>query len=185
MVLKCDPVFSAVESINKLDNSINVILTPQGKVFNHDVACEFSNKDQVIMICGHYEGFDERIKEGIDSVEISIGDFILTGGEIGAIAIIDAVSRLISGVLGKDESSFYESFSSGLLEYPQYTRPSEYRGMKVPDILLSGNHKEIAKWRKTQEIMRTYKKRPDLYKKFIEKGLSKEDKQIIHENIGE
>lgn len=181
MVLICNPVFSAVESVKKLDNSVTVLLTPQGKPFNQEIAEEFSLKDQLIMICGHYEGFDERIREGIDLIEISIGDFVLTGGELASLCIIDSVTRLLSGALGKDESSSEDTFSSGLLEYPHYTRPPEFRGMKVPEILLSGNHQEIARWRRKQAIKRTFEKRPDLFEKFEKKELSREDRIIISE----
>ena len=181
MVLMCDPIFSAVESIEKKEKSITLLLTPQGKTFNQEIAAELSKKDQIIMICGHYEGFDERIREGLEVMEVSIGDFVLTGGELAALAIIDAVTRLIPGSLGKNESAHYDSFASGLLEYPQYTRPAEYRGMKVLEILLSGNHQEIAKWRRKQEIIRTFQKRPDLFNKFKQKGLTKEDQKILDE----
>ena len=191
MVLMCDPIFSSVESIEKFDNSLTILLTPQGKPFNQEIAKEFIGKDQLIMICGHYEGFDERIREGLSQIhkdensviEISIGDFVLTGGELAALSIIDSVTRLIPGSLGKDESAHYDTFASGLLEYPQYTRPAEYREMKVPEVLLSGNHQEIAKYRRAQEIIRTYRKRPDLFKKFEEKGLTKEDKQRLDEYL--
>lgn len=179
MVLMCDPVFSAIESVNKLENSCTILLTPQGKTFNQDIAEELSQKDQLIMICGHYEGFDERIRQGMNLVEISIGDFVLTGGELAALCIIDSVTRLIPGSLGKDESAHYDSFSSGLLEYPQYTRPPEYKGMRVPDVLMSGNHQEIAKWRRQQAILRTYERRPDLFEKFVLQGVSKEDKILL------
>ena len=181
MVLMCEPIFSAVESIEKKDNSATLLLTPQGKTFTQQTACEFSTKDQIIMICGHYEGFDERIRENLDVIEVSIGDFVLTGGELAALAIIDAITRLVPGSLGKDESAHYDTFASGLLEYPQYTRPADYKGMKVPDVLLSGNHQEIAKWRRTQEILRTFKKRPDLFEKFKQTNLTKQDQKILDE----
>jgi len=181
MVLMCDPIFSAYESIEKLDNFQTVLLTPQGIPFNQELSNELSSKDQIILICGHYEGFDERIRQGIDLIEISIGDFVLTGGELPALCIMDSVTRHIEGALGKIESAHYDSFSSGLLEYPQYTRPYEYRGMVVPEVLRSGNHQEIAKWRRKQEILRTMQRRPDLFEKFVQKGLSKEDKKLIDE----
>jgi tRNA (guanine37-N1)-methyltransferase len=186
MVLMCDPIFSAVESVKKEENSVLVLLTPQGKPFNQDMANDFSTKDQIILMCGHYEGFDERIREGLNPVEVSIGDFVLTGGELASLCIIDSVTRLLPGALGKDESASEDTFSSGLLEYPHYTRPPEYRGMRVPEILLSGNHQEIAKWRRKQSILRTMNKRPDLFPKFLDKGLSKEDKKLSDEikNLG-
>ncbi|OGH96843.1 MAG: tRNA (guanosine(37)-N1)-methyltransferase TrmD [Candidatus Melainabacteria bacterium GWF2_32_7] len=183
MVLMCDPIFSAIESVQKLENSCTILLTPQGKPYNQEIAHEFSQKDQLLLICGHYEGFDERIRQGLDLVEISIGDFVLTGGELAALCIVDSVTRLLPGALGKVESAFDDTFSSGLLEYPQYTRPPEYRGMTVPEVLLSGNHKEIDKWRRKQAIIRTMEKRPDLFEKFVQKGISKEDKLIIDEYI--
>ncbi|NLF82508.1 MAG: tRNA (guanosine(37)-N1)-methyltransferase TrmD [Candidatus Gastranaerophilales bacterium] len=164
MVLMCQPFYDAYESIEQAENSLQILLSPQGNVFNQAMAKDFSKKDQIIMMCGHYEGFDERIRMIPNIIEVSIGDFVLTGGELPALCIIDAVMRLIPGALGKDESALEESFSEGLLEYPHYTRPYDFRGMKVPDILLSGNHKEIAKWRREQALFRTTQKRPDLIK---------------------
>lgn len=181
MVLMCDPVFSAYESIEKKPNSQVIFLTPQGRPFDQALSNELSQKDQIILICGHYEGFDERILEGIDGIEVSIGDFVLTGGELGALCVMDSVTRHVEGALGKIESAHYDSFSDGLLEYPHYTRPYEYRGMVVPEVLTSGNHKEIAKWRRKQEFLRTKKKRPDLFEKFLTQELSKQDKAIIEE----
>ncbi|MFH0701962.1 MAG: tRNA (guanosine(37)-N1)-methyltransferase TrmD [bacterium] len=166
MVLMCEPIFAALESVEKQSNSLVILLTPQGRTFNKDMAHEFSLKNQLIMLCGHYEGFDERIRQGLDLIEISIGDFVLTGGELAALCMVDSVTRLLPGALGKEESALNDSFSSGLLEYPQYTRPPEFRGMKVPEVLLSGNHKKIAKWRQEQAIIRTIEKRPDLFEKF-------------------
>ncbi|MDD3012475.1 MAG: tRNA (guanosine(37)-N1)-methyltransferase TrmD [Candidatus Gastranaerophilales bacterium] len=181
MVLMCDPIFQAVESVERQENSELIMLTPQGEIYNHETAKELSKKDQLILICGHYEGFDERIREGLKPREISIGDYVLTGGELGALAIIDSVTRLLPGTLGKDESAIHDSFFSGLLEHPHYTRPPEYREMKVPDVLLSGNHKEIDKYRRKQSIKRTYERRSDLFKIFEKSGLSKEDKIILKE----
>lgn len=181
MVLMCDPIFQSVESVEKQDNFELIMLTPQGETYNQKIAEELSKRDQLIMLCGHYEGFDERIREGLKPREISIGDYVLTGGELGALAIIDSVTRLLPGTLGKDESALHDSFSNFLLEYPHYTRPSEYRGMKVPDVLLSGNHKEIEKWRRKQSIKRTYQRRPDLFKIFENLELSKEDRIIVKE----
>ena len=180
MVLMCDPIFSAVESIPKENNCVQILLTPQGQQFNQKMALELSKKDQLIMICGHYEGFDERIRTGLNVIELCIGDFVLTGGELPALCLIDAITRNVEGALGKIESAHEDTFSEDLLEYPQYTRPVEYRNMKVPDILLSGNHQEIARWRREQQFIRTYNKRPDLFKKFTDQNLSKEDKIIIN-----
>jgi len=181
MVLMCDPIFQSVESIKKQENNELILLTPQGEPYSQQIAVELSKKDQLIMICGHYEGFDERIREGLKPREISVGDYVLTGGELGALAVIDSVTRLLPGTLGKDESALHDSFSSGLLEYPQYTRPAEYRGMKVPEVLQSGNHKEIEKYRKKQSIKRTFERRTDLYKIFEKSELSKEDMILLNE----
>lgn len=181
MVLKCEPFFAAVESIEKLPNSKTILLTPQGKTYNQGIASELKSLDQLILICGHYEGYDERIRVGTDLIEISVGDFILTGGELGALIIIDSITRLMPGALGKKESFLDDSFSSDLLEYPHYTRPYDFRGMKVPDVLLSGNHKEIYKWRRKEAIKRTYSKRPDLFEKFLQKELNKIDNEILKE----
>lgn len=152
MVLMCDPIFKAYESIERLHNSEFIMLSPHGEKFDHKICLELSEKQQLILLCGHYEGFDERIKIGLKPREISLGDFILTGGELAAMCIIDSVSRQIEGVLGKFESAQQDSFSDGMLKYPQYTKPREYRDMPVPDVLLNGNHGEIEKWRKGQKI---------------------------------
>jgi len=181
MVLMCQPFYDAYESIEKLDNSVSVMFTPQGKTFDQRMAEDFSKKSQIVMLCGHYEGYDERIRGIPDIIEISIGDFVLTGGELGALCVIDAVTRLIPGSIGKEESAEDDSFSQDLLEYPHYTRPYDFRTMKVPDILLSGNHKEIAIWRKKQAILRTRAKRPDLFQKFMKKEHTKEEKKILKE----
>jgi len=181
MVLMCEPIFAAHESVQKLENTLTIMLTPQGKPYNQQMAENFSKKDQLIFICGHYEGFDERIRTGIDLMEISLGDFVITGGELAALAVIDSTARLLPGVLGKDESSTLDSFSQGLLEYPQYTRPAEFRGMKVPDVLMSGNHKQIDLWRKKQSLIRTRQRRPDLFEKYTRKTLSQEEKSMIKE----
>jgi len=181
MVLACQPFYDAYESINKLEDSVSVIFTPQGKPFNQETASALSKKNQIIMICGHYEGYDERIRQIPDLIEISVGDFVLTGGELGALCVIDAVTRLLPGGIGKEESAEEDSFSDGLLEYPHYTRPYDYRGMVVPDVLLSGNHKEISIWRKKQAILRTQAKRPDLFEKFMRREHTKEEKNILKE----
>lgn len=162
MVLMPQPYVDAYEAVEKIENSLTVMLTPQGKPFNEKVCLELAKYNQIIMLCGHYEGFDERIRDIIKPTEISIGDFVLTGGELPALCLIDSVSRKIDGTLGKIESADFDSFSNGLLEYPQYTKPREYRGYKVPDVLLNGNHAEIDKYRKEQSFLRTKERRADL-----------------------
>ena len=162
MVLMAQPYVDAYDSIKKLDNSLTIMLTPQGEVFNENLCVELSQYSQIIMLCGHYEGYDERIRDIIKPREISIGDFVLTGGELPALCVMDAVSRKIEGTLGKMESANFDSFSTGLLEYPQYTKPRDFRGYKVPEVLLSGNHAEIEKYRYQQQIERTRLRRPDL-----------------------
>lgn len=164
MVLMPQPYVDAYESIEKIENSITVMLSPQGEPLCEKVVKELADFEQIICLCGHYEGFDERIREIIKPKEISIGDFVLTGGELPALCLIDAVSRKLEGTLGKIESAQDDSFSDGLLEYPQYTKPREYRGFKVPEVLLNGNHKEINEFRQQQRILRTKLKRPDLLK---------------------
>ncbi|MCD8024683.1 MAG: tRNA (guanosine(37)-N1)-methyltransferase TrmD [Candidatus Gastranaerophilales bacterium] len=165
MVIMAPPVFEAYEDIDKTDDFEFIMLTPQGEKYCQKTCTELSKRKQLILLCGHYEGFDERIRIGLKPREISLGDYVLTGGELGALCIIDSVSRQIEGVLNKTDSPLNDSFSeglSGLLEHPQYTRPREYRGMKVPDVLLSGNHAEIEKYRQEQRILRTKLRRPDL-----------------------
>ncbi len=165
MVLACQPIFDCFEAIEKKENSEFIMLTPQGEKFNQKIALELSKKSQLILLCGHYEGFDERIRIGLRPREISIGDYVLTGGELGALVIIDSVSRNLENYLGLDSCAHTDSFSDGLkglLEYPHYTKPREYRGMKVPDVLLSGNHQEIEKFRFEESLKRTKKMRPDL-----------------------
>lgn len=162
MVLRVDIVAPAIAAVKKLNPDSSVILmTPQGEKFSQSLATNLSKNSGLILVCGHYEGFDERIREYVDK-EISIGDYVLTGGEIPAMVITDAVVRLIPGVLGDDASSHDESHSEGLLEYPHFTRPLEYEGKTVPEVLTSGNHKEIDKWRKEQSLERTKLRRPDL-----------------------
>ena len=164
MVFNLQPIFDAFDNVRKKNKFADVILlTPQGRPFQQQTAWDLSRKKGMILISGHYEGIDERIKPIID-MELSIGDYILTGGEIPAMAVIDAVIRLLPGVLGHNHSCVDESFNCGLLEYPQYTRPAEYRNLKVPDVLLSGNHKSIITWRRMQSILKTIDKRPDLIK---------------------
>lgn len=166
MVLMPQPYVDAYDSIEKLENSITVMLSPQGEPLNENLVVDLANYNQIIMLCGHYEGFDERIRDIIKPKEISVGDFVLTGGELPALCLIDAVSRKLNGTLGKIESAEDDSFSNGLLEYPHYTKPRDFRGYKVPDVLLNGNHKEINEFRYNQQIERTKLKRPDLYEKY-------------------
>lgn len=167
MVLAAQPYVDAYENIERCENSLTVMLTPQGEVFDDNMSNEFANYDQIVLICGHYEGFDERIRDIIKPKEVSIGDFVLTGGELPALCLIDSVSRKIKGTLGKIESADEDSFSNGLLEYPHYTKPREYRGLEVPKVLLNGNHSEIEKFRHEKSLERTKAKRPDLYDKWI------------------
>ena len=167
MVMKPEPVFNTVETIEQQAGPCRkkILLTPQGVKFNQQIARELSRESYLMLICGHYEGVDERIRLGLDVFELSIGDYIMSGGEIPAMVVIDAVVRLIPGVLGDSESVVNESFADILLEYPQYTRPAEYRGMKVPEILISGNHQKIKEWKRENAVKRTIEKRPDILKK--------------------
>ena len=167
MVLMPQPYVDAYNSVEKLENSVTLMMTPQGEPFNDKISNELTKYEQVIILCGHYEGYDERIREIIKPREISIGDFVLTGGELPALCVIDSISRKIDGTLGKIESAHDDSFSDGLLEYPQYTKPREYLGYKVPEVLLNGNHKLIEEFRMQQKIERTKSKRPDLYQKWL------------------
>jgi tRNA (guanine37-N1)-methyltransferase len=168
MVLKPQPIFDAVEALSKEAQCIPrvILLSPQGERYTQQKAEELAKEEHLIFICGHYEGFDERIREHIVTDEISIGDYVLTGGELGAMVIIDSVVRLLPGVLGNEESPVLDSFSSGLLEHPHYTRPADFRGIKVPDELLSGNHQKIDKWRKKESLRRTWKRSPDLLESY-------------------
>ena len=170
MVLAPQPYIDAYEKgVVTVANSITVMMTPQGEPFTHEISKELAKYEQIIILCGHYEGFDERIREIIKPREISIGDFVLTGGELPALCLIDSVSRNIEGTLGKIESAHDDSFTDGLLEYPHYTKPRDYRGLQVPEVLLNGNHKLIDEFRMEQKIVRTKAKRPDLYQKWVEK----------------
>jgi tRNA (guanine37-N1)-methyltransferase len=165
MVMKPEPIFAAVEDLKskfEIRNSKIILMSPAGRCFNQTMAKEFSRESHLIIICGHYEGVDHRVIEHLIDAEISIGDYVLTNGAIAAAVLVDAIVRLVPGVLGDEQSAADDSFSGDLLEGPQYTRPSEFRGMKVPDILLSGNHAQIAAWRKEQGRQRTEKNRPDL-----------------------
>lgn len=166
MVIMCGPLYDAVEHAEAADPrpAMRILLTPQGECFNQEIARELAGRERLLLICGHYEGFDERIREGLRPREISIGDYVLSGGEAAAAVVIDAVVRLIPGVLGHDESNQDESFAEPVLEYPQYTRPREFRGMKVPEVLLSGDHAKIEAWRRAEAIERTRERRPDLLK---------------------
>lgn len=168
MVLMPQPYVDAYDSVEKLDSYLPVMLSPQGEPLNESLVLELTNYNQIILLCGHYEGFDERIREIIKPREISLGDFVLTGGELPALCLIDAVSRKLDGTLGKRESAMEDSFSNGLLEYPHYTKPRDFRGYKVPEVLLNGNHKEIGEYRFQEQLNRTKRKRPDLYEKYLE-----------------
>lgn len=185
MVLSCQPFMDAINSIDLLANSQTVILTPQGELFNQKMADEFSKKSQLRIICGHYEGFDERIRTLSGAKEVSLGDFVMSGGEYAAICIIDAVSRLLDGTLGNSESSEYDSHSEFLLEYPHYTKPRNYKGEPVPEVLLSGNHEKIAEWRRIKQFERTKNKRPDLFEKFLKTDLSPYDKKLLDKFNGD
>ena len=168
MVLMPQPYIDAYDSVEKLENSITIMLSPQGEPLNEKLVLDLAQYEQIIMLCGHYEGFDERIREIIKPKEISLGDFVLTGGELPALCLLDSVSRKLNGTLGKIQSAEDDSFSNGLLEYPQYTKPRDFRGYKVPEVLLNGNHKEINEFRQNQQIERTKFRRPDLYEKWKE-----------------
>ena len=166
MVLSCQPIIDALRSVRD-ERSHVVMMTPQGATFSQKKAARLATYEHLILLCGHYEGYDERIREIIRPREISVGDFVLTGGELPALCLMDAVSRKLDGTLGKIESAEEDSFSNGLLEYPHYTKPREYRGLKVPDVLLNGNHKMIDEFRYQESLRRTKERRPDLYEKFI------------------
>jgi tRNA (guanine37-N1)-methyltransferase len=161
MLLKPEPIFAAVECLQR-DKTRVVLMSPSGRKFTQAIARELAQQEHLLIVTGHYEGFDERIREALADDELSIGDYVLTNGALPAMVVIDTVTRLLPGVLGDDASATEESFSHGLLEYPQWTRPAEFRGMKVPDVLVSGNHAEIAKWRAEQARQRTQEQRPDL-----------------------
>ena len=187
MVMKPEPVFDAVESVIGRFDNLNatpqpdcpiILLTPQGRVFNQRIAAEFSLHEKIALICGRYEGVDERIRTHLVTDEISIGDFVLTGGEIPALILIDAISRFIPGVLGDPDGAMDDSHASGLLEYPHYTRPPEFRGWAVPDVLLSGDHAKINQWRREQSLRRTLARRPDLLAKA---DLSEADKKLLEQ----
>ena len=170
MVLMPQPYVDAYESIEKCENSVTVMLSPQGEQLTDGVVNELAKYSQIVLMCGHYEGFDERIREIIKPREISLGDFVLTGGELPALCLMDAVSRKVEGTLGKIESADEDSFSNGLIEYPHYTKPREFRGLEVPEVLLNGNHKDIAEFRLQKSLERTKAKRPDLYEKYMKEN---------------
>lgn len=185
MVLKPEPIFEAVESVTSGISAVEkggklpiILLTPQGRLFSQEIARDLSGYDHLILICGRYEGVDERVRQHLVTDEISIGDYVLTGGEFPAMVVVDSVVRLLPGVLGSDASSLDESHSDGLLEYPQYTRPEVYKGWEVPEILLSGNHAKIAGWRREQVIRRTLERRPDLLEKTT---LNQQERQLVEQ----
>jgi len=181
MVLKPEPIFEAVDDIKGelgLSSVSTILLSPQGRLFNQEIARKLAGYRNLIFICGHYEGVDERVAEHLVSDEISIGDYLLSGGEAAAMVVVDCVIRLLPGVLGSEASLVEDSHIESLLEYPQYTRPAVYRGWAVPEILLSGDHGEIARWRRQQSLLRTAKRRPDLIEKAV---LSPEDKRLLNE----
>jgi tRNA (guanine37-N1)-methyltransferase len=184
MVMKPEPIFEAVETI-KADVGIvslpTILLSPQGRLLNQEVAKQLAGNEHIILICGHYEGIDERVAEHLANDEISIGDFVLSGGEVAAMVVVECIIRLLPGALGSEESAEEDSHVNGLLEYPQYTRPSDYRGWAVPSVLLSGNHREIADWRRQKSLIRTASKRPDMLKKAV---LSPEEKIFLRNEIG-
>lgn len=183
MVLKPEPIFEAVEAVKEELGSSSVptiLLSPQGRLFNQEIGRQLAGYQQLILICGHYEGIDERVAEHLANDEISIGDYLLSGGEVAAMVVVDCVVRLLPGVVGSEASLVENSHTDGLLEYPQYTRPTVYRGWAVPSVLLSGNHGQIARWRRQQSLLRTAKRRPDLLEKAM---LSAEDEKLISEAL--
>ena len=172
MVMMPTVLFDAVETIEKQDSrtATRILLTPQGRLFDQNMATELAAKERLLLIAGRYEGFDERIVDGLKPMEVSIGDYVLSGGELAAMVMIDAIVRLLPGVLGAEDGAADETFADGLIEYPQYTRPREFRGMSVPDVLLSGDHKKIAEWRLEQRKLRTQERRPDMWRTYLEKN---------------
>ncbi|ALX47446.1 tRNA (guanosine(37)-N1)-methyltransferase TrmD [Lentibacillus amyloliquefaciens] len=181
MVLTPQPVFDAVDAVTKKKQTKPriILMCPQGEPYNQQKAEELAEEDHLVFICGHYEGYDERIRQQLITDEISIGDYVLTGGELGAMAVIDSVVRLLPDVLGNTESAPEDSFSTGLLEHPHYTRPADFRGMKVPDVLLSGNHAKIDEWRRRESLKRTFERRKDL---IDEADLTEEEKKLFDES---
>ncbi len=179
MLLKPEPIFEAVETLATEKTHV-ILFTPVGRKFDQAIARDLATKENLLLICGSYEGVDERVIEALVDDELSVGDFVLTNAALPAMILIDAVTRLLPGALGDDQSAHDESFSHGLLEYPQYTRPAEFRGMKVPDVLLSGNHAEIARWRKEQSLARTKARRPDLWTEEFERDVKSPKKKTKH-----
>ena len=180
MVMMPQPIFSCLDAVDPDHAALRVVLTPRGKTLTTAMARELAAEEHILLLCGHYEGIDERAMEQMDC-EISIGDYVLTGGELPAMVLIDCISRFIPGVLGSSESAEEESFSAGLLEYPQYTRPAEYRGMIVPEVLLNGNHAHIARWRRQESFRLTWERRPELMVNLDESGLDKHDRRFLAE----
>jgi tRNA (guanine37-N1)-methyltransferase len=186
MVMKPEPLFRSVEAITNDSNAATVtLLSPQGRLFDQALALEYSLKQNVVLICGRYEGVDQRVVEHLITDEISIGDFVLSGGEIPAMLVVDAVTRLIPGALGCEQSAERESFVAGLLDYPHYTRPAEYRGMKVPDVLLGGNHAEIEHWRRRRSVEETLRRRPDLIRTAELSSAERQEIETISNDIDE
>lgn len=179
MVMKVEPIYRAWQDLQKERGDVPVIMmSPQGRRLDQEIVKELSQEEGLILLCGHYEGIDERVRELIVTDEISIGDYVLTGGELAAMVLVDAVARMLPGVLGDEDSKIEDSFYNGLLDYPDYTRPREFMGLKVPEVLLSGNHGEIEKWRRREALKRTYLRRPDLLEK---KVLSVEEIKLLEE----
>jgi len=178
MVMRPGPLFDAVESLPLTSKACIALMTPQGKTFTQAKAQELTQNPHLVLLCGHYEGFDERVREHLVTEEISVGDYVLTGGELPALMVIDAVTRLLPQALGSAESAEDDTFSEGLLEYPHYTRPPDFRGWRVPDVLLSGHHAEIAKWRRKEQFRRTQARRPDLWAEFVP---SKSDLKLLRQ----
>jgi len=176
MVMKPEPIFAAIEAV--YESGPIILLTPQGRLFNQQIARTLAQEQRVTLLCGHYEGIDERVRQHLVTDEISIGDYVMTGGELAAMVVVDVVSRLIAGVLGADASLQEESHSGNLLEYPHYTRPPEFRSWRVPDILLSGHHAQIARWRRKESLRRTRDRRPDLFERV---EFSKMDEKLMRE----
>ena len=183
MVMKPEPLFEAVESVRQAENVDEsapvILLTPQGRVFNQAIAEELAARDELMLICGRYEGFDERVRRHLATDELSIGDYVLTGGELAAMVVIEAVSRLVPGVVGSPESPANDSFTTGLLQHPLYTRPARFRDMDVPEVLLSGNHAEVARWQRRESLRRTLARRPDLLARLRPDQLSDEDRHFL------
>ena len=183
MVMKPEPLFRAVEAITAGEHDVSVsLLSPQGRLFRQSVAEEYAHKPRLVLICGRYEGVDERVVEHLITDEVSIGDYVLSGGEIPAMVVVDAVTRLIPGALGCEESAERESFANGLLDYPQYTRPAEFRDLKPPEVLLSGNHAEIERWRRRKSLEKTLRRRPDL---IHNRPLSQDERREVEDILNE